>query len=282
MISSRTLAFPGLHLAASLLALPWPAAAAENADACADAYELTQSELLSHRLLDARKDARICVATCPPRLADDCSAWETRITSHIPSFVVQARSAEGAPLAVDVQVDGAPAALTETGSIEAEPGPHRLVVRHSGVSVEAHVDLVAGVRNQLVEVTIPDTAAPVLPPSSAAAYRPPPTPFWRWLVGGLGLAPVAAGGAVSISVEVMADQLRGKPPGGCAPNCTPAQAQEVVQRWVIGGTVMGVGAVVFAAAMLWPAPSPAAPRSGRGLAARVALRPGWVGVEVAF
>jgi hypothetical protein len=280
-MSRRTIAVGGLTLGASLLARPAHVLAAENADACADAYELTQSEQRSGRLIDARRDARLCAAQCPPRLAKDCNAWETRIAAQIPSFVVRARGADGSPLTVDVQVDGLPAAFTETGSIEAEPGPHRLVLRHSGARVETHVDLVAGVRNQLVQVTMADMPpAPLVSPEQAPGPHHSPIPAWRWLVGGLGLATLATGGAISISGEVLYAQFRGS--DGCAPHCTQAQAQEVVQRWTIGGALMGVGGVIALTALLWPAPSPAEPPSGRGPAARVSLHPGWVGLEVAF
>jgi hypothetical protein len=271
-----------------LLLLPRHAPAAENADACADAYELTQSEERSGRLFAARKDARVCAAKCPARLASDCNAWETRITAQIPSFVVQARGADGAPVAVNVELDGAPATLMETGSIEAEPGPHRLVLIHLGVRVEAHVDLVAGVRNQVVRVTVADTA-PTIPLSSPGTVGDTPKPrgvasaaddhsihFWRWLVGGLGLATVAVGGAVSISGEVL--NIHG--PNGCAPHCSNAQADEVVARWIIGDTIMGVGGAMVLTTLLWPARRLAIP--GQGPAARVSLGPAKMRLEVTF
>jgi hypothetical protein len=281
-MSFRRIAVVWLTFGPMLLGHPKHVSAAENADACADAYENTQSEQRSSRLLDARRDARICAAKCPQSLARDCNAWETRITAQIPSFLVQARGVDGAPLAADVRIDGVPAALTETGAIEAEPGPHHLVVSHSGARVEARVDLVAGVRNQLVQVTIADT-----PPARRSSQEQEPAPHhrsvpvWRWFVGGLGLAAVATGGAVSISGEVLDAQFRGS--GGCAPHCTQAQAQAVVQRWTIGGTLMGVGGAISLTALLWPAPSPAEPPpSNRVPTARLSLHPGGLALEVAF
>jgi hypothetical protein len=270
-------------LLVGVLATPAVAAAAENADRCADAYELTQSEQRAGRLFEARKNARVCAAACPRRLASDCSAWETRITAEIPSFVVHARGPQGAPLAVEVQVDGSPVMLTETGSIEAEPGPHRLWLRSSGRSVETHVELAPGVRNQLVEVTVADSPPSVLP---VAPVPPPPRPSdphsspstWHWVVGGLGLATLAAGGAVSISGEVLAAQLR----GSCKPHCTQAQADEVVQRWIIGGTMMGVGGAVLLGAILWPRPSASPPPTDRGLAMSVSVGLGRIDLQVAF
>ncbi len=227
------------------------------------------------------------MATCPPRLASDCNAWERRITAQIPSFVVQARRADGAPVAVDVLIDGAPATFTETGSIEAGPGPHALVLVHAGVREEARVDLVAGVRNQLVQVTITGTPRPFVPPLSLSEPAPAPhrraVPVWGWLVGGLGLTTLASGGAISISGEVLDAQFRGS--GGCAPHCTQTQAQEVVQRWVIGGTLMGVGTAIALASLfwLWAAPSVGEPASSRAPAARIWLDPGGrLGLEVAF
>jgi hypothetical protein len=262
----------------ALLALARPAASAENANACADAYELTQSEERAGQLLDARKDARLCAARCPRQLAKDCIEWEARISSRIPSFAVHAHGSDGAPLAVEVQVDGAAAVFTSTGSIEAEPGPHHLVLVHSGVPVEARVDLVAGARNQIVEVTIADTPPVPVVSSSAREADHRPIPLWRWLVGGLGLATVAAGGAVSISGEVLNAQFR----GSCAPHCTGAQADEVLQRWYIGGALMGVGAALSLTAVLWPG-SPRVQRSaGSGPTAGVSLLPGWAALEGTF
>jgi hypothetical protein len=266
-----------------VLATPALAAAAENADRCADAYELTQSEQRAGRLFDARKNARICAAKCPHSLAGDCSAWEKRISAQIPSFVVHARGADGVPLAVEVEVDGSLVAPTESGSIEAEPGLHRLLLRHAGRTAEAHVELAAGVRDQLVEVTIADS-----PPLAPAAPAPVPSPrppdqrssasTWRWLVGGLGVATLAAGGAIAISGEVLAGQLR----VSCKPHCTQAQANEVVQRWVIGDTMMGIGGAVVLGAILWPSPSsPQSPRDRR-VAISVSAGLGRVQFQVAF
>ncbi len=261
------------------------AAAAENADACADAYELTQAQQKAGQLFEARKDARLCAARCPARLAKDCATWETKITAQIPSFVLHARGADGAPLAVDVQVDGAPPTYTQTGSIEAEPGPHRLLVRYGTTSVEEHVNLVAGLRNQLVELTIADSA-PAVPPTAPPPDAPAPprpeaerhTPLWRWLAGGFGVAVVAAGGGVSISGEILADQLR----SSCKPNCTQAQANDVVERWIIGDTMMGIGGAVFLAALLWPESRPSRPPLGKGPDARILVGPGSISWRVTF
>jgi hypothetical protein len=278
-MSSPTHALARITLGVSLLAAPRFASATENADECADAYELAQSEQLAGRLFNARKDARLCTAKCPKRLATDCASWETRITAQIPSFVVHARGADGAPLAVEVQVDGAPAAPTETGAIEAEPGPHRLSIRRGRATVEAHVNLVAGARNQLVELTIADAPAAAPVPAGAAAPgpadEPHPIPTWRWILGGLGATTVAAGGAVSLSGEVLYFQLQ----SSCKPHCTTAQGDEVMQRWIIGGTVMGVGGAIFLGALLWP--SGASP-SGQSSRARITVGPTRVGLEVVF
>jgi hypothetical protein len=81
-----------------------------------------------------------------------------------------------------------------------------------------------------------------------------------------------------MSGEVLDGQLY----GSCAPRCTQAQAAVVVQRWVIGAALMGVGGAVSLTALLWPAPATAEPRSVPALAARVSVHPGWVGLEVAF
>lgn len=265
---------------------PELATAAGRADECADAYELTQSEQQAGRLLLARKDARLCAATCPPALASDCARWDSQIATQIPSFIVRARSADGAPLRVEVMVDGAPATLTDVGSIEAEPGRHRIVIRHAGTSVETPVELVAGVRNQPVEITIAEEPPPAVPVSirettmapAPPEERPHGIPGWRWAIGGAGLATLATGAGVSISGEVLASQLRSE----CKPHCTQAQADEVVQRWVIGGAMMGVGSAMLLTALLWPSGSPASPRTGTGSTMRVSVRPSGVQLEGTF
>jgi hypothetical protein len=275
----------GWLMVVAMLVTPHLGVAAGQADECADAYELTQSEQKAGRLLEARNDARLCATKCPAPLASDCSQWDTQITAQIPSFVVHARGASGAPLLVEVLVDGGAATFTDVGSIEAEPGPHRLLIRHAGTSMETSVQLVAGVRNQLVEVTIAETPPAVHaslsePPSAPRPLEEhaPPVPGWRWALGGVGLAALATGGAISISGEVLASELRSE----CKPHCSQAQADEVVERWVIGGTVMGVGSAMLLAALFWPAGSSEATRTGRGSAPRVSVTPAGVVLEGTF
>lgn len=269
----------------AVLMVPELGDAAEKADKCADAYELTQSERQAERPLQARKDARLCATACPSALARDCTTWEAQLAEQIPSFIVRVRGADGAPLSVEVLVDGAAALFTDVGSIEAEPGPHRVVIHHAGTTVQTPVELVAGVRNQLVEITISETQ-PAPPASMPEAATKPLAPeershgvaAWRWALGGVGLATLAAGGGVSISGEVLATQLRSE----CKPHCSQAQADEVVQRWVIGGTLMGVGSATLLTALLWPSQSPASPRTGTASAMRVSVRPSEVLLEGTF
>lgn len=284
-LSSRTRVASWLTFTA-VVTVPELVIAAGKADECADAYELTQSEQQAGRLLLARRDARLCAAACPPSLASDCARWDSQIATQIPSFIVRARGADGSPLSVEVLVDGAPATFTDVGSIEAEPGPHRIVVRHAGTSVETPVELVAGVRNQPVEITIAEKPPPAAPVSiretttapAPSEERPQGIPGWRWALGGVGLATLATGAGVSISGEVLASQLRSE----CKPHCTQAQADEVVQRWVIGGTLMGVGSVMLLTALLWPSESSASPHTGKGSTMRVSVRPSGVLLEGTF
>ena len=255
------------------------ARAADPADGCADAYELAQSERMAGRLLGARSEARLCAASCPRRLAADCAAWEAAIDLEIPSFLVEARGADGAPLAVEVQVDGATPTYAANGAIEAEPGLHRLSVRHLGTRVETGVTFVAGVRNQLVELTF--TGDLRAGPTAAAALTAPlrnehpSVSTWRWVLGGVGLGSTALGGAVSLSGEVLAAQLR----DSCKPHCTQSEVNEVVQRWTAGGILMGAGGAMFLTALLWPS---GMPTPGRGSTARVSVGPEWAELEVTF
>jgi hypothetical protein len=191
---------------------------------------------------------------------------------------------DGAPLTVEVLVDGTPATFTDVGSIETDPGPHRLVVRHAGTSVEMPLELAPGVRNRVVEVTIADGPPPVSAPVPPTARAPDAlvehrgVPVWRWVLGGVGLATLAAGGGISISGEVLASELRSE----CKPHCSQAQADEVVNRWVIGGTVMAAGGAFFLAALFWPADSSASPRASRVSGPRVSMTPSGVTLSGAF
>lgn len=256
-------------------------AAGEEVNGCADTYELTQSEKMAGHLVNARRNARLCMGRCPARLARDCDAWEKNLAAEIPAFVVHAHDSNGLPVAVDVEVDGKPASVTELGTIEADPGPHALVLSHSGSRVEVHVDLTAGVRTQVVDVQI-DEARTTPPPLSGAfastqrdADQPSVSP-WRWVFGGLGIASFAAGAAISISGEVLDVQLQ----NSCKPTCTQAQADDVVNRWVIGTSLMGGGGLVLLAALLWPAPK-TTPKPA-GAATSLVVGPSSINVEVTF
>src|SRR5581483_8804509 len=142
-----------------------------------------------------------------------------------------------------------------------------------------------GVRNRVVEVTIAEATPPAVreapasprAPSPVALDERPGVPLWRWVLGGVGLATLATGAGISISGEVLANQLRSE----CKPHCSQAQADEVVDRWLIGGTAMGAGGAIFLAALFWPAESAPA-RTSRASAMRVSLRRSTVVLEGTF
>ncbi len=223
MITARTAAVVAVAFVAAVASA---ARADDEAKACADAFELTQSEQLAGRLLAAKRDATRCgAASCPDFVRPECAKLLATIQESIPTVVVVARTSAGVDLAdAVVWIDGRRTAATANGKpIEVDPGGHVIRVVVGGVAAERSVVLAQGQKNKLIELVVapsPPTPRPVTPPTARASSpavasggTPPlgPQRTAAIAVGAVALLGVIAGGTFA----GLAKAQYGKSDGHC-------------------------------------------------------------------
>jgi len=241
-----------LALAAALaLLLPSPAARAQ--ETCAMAYESAQELRRGHELSRSRTELRLCERSCPKKLAEDCTAWLRDVEAELATVLLDVRDADGQPLArVHVTADGAPLVdAIPTEPVEIDPGTHTLVFEdETGARAQAVVTLAPGERGRGVSVRFPrPVAAPLpvvpLPPAPVAVHHSPAA----FVLGGLGLAGLAAGAILGIKGLVDRSNLAAT----CAPGCNlMTQVDPIAREWwggagaaIAGGVLLGSGIVVW-------------------------------------
>ncbi|HEX4449906.1 MAG TPA: hypothetical protein VH143_03495 [Kofleriaceae bacterium] len=162
-------------------------ARADQTDRCIAESEAGQRLLLTRHFVAARPHLLACGAVaCPAPIARDCADRARQLDSSIATAIASARLADGAD-APDAQlfVDDAPAALGE--AIALDPGTHRFAFERGGQRIEQTVELDEGARLRRVVATF---AAPS-PPRQRRTLA-------EALVGGAGIATIAAGGVLGL------------------------------------------------------------------------------------
>jgi hypothetical protein len=228
---------------------------ADGKAACLDAAARSQKLRNAHQLVEARDQLRICAAAeCPSVIQTDCVNWLSEVEKSLPGVVVAAKSASGADLVdVKVSVDGKPLLSKLTGqAVPMDAGPH---VFHfetpDGSSLDQQVLVREGVKDQAVSVVFKGAAGGGAPgaavPSDGTASSPLRTA--GWVVGGVGVAGLAAGlvaGIVAIEAKSSAgctgDLCNGSPSGVKSASL----ASDI--GWITGGVLVaaGAGLVLFA------------------------------------
>jgi hypothetical protein len=151
-----------------------PAARADDAAICSDAFEQSQVKRDAGKLLEARRLLRACQApSCSRTQQRLCSGWLADVEKRIPSLVLSAKDRSGADL-VDVRVtmDGVQVATKLDGRmIDVDPGVHSFVFELTD-GTRAETSAVADERNQgkLVGVTL---QRPVVARSPSQTVSPP-------------------------------------------------------------------------------------------------------------
>ena len=260
-------------LVASILAAKSDARAnaADAKKECAAAYEKTQSLRDEGKLTEARKYALACAApVCPEFMVKECAAWLSQVDASLPSVVLEVRDGKGAEAtSAQVSLDGAPWLNDLDGKAKPlNPGSHTIRVSIAGVEpLEQSIQIREGEKNRTLTIRFQVPGA--IPPVTASAGWPeqsdqqPPPPQDTipsrspapWIIGGLGLAALAAGGVMG--ALVLHDQSVASDPAQCSAArmlCTAAGADAQAQGRALGPATTAalvVGGVGIATAAIW-------------------------------
>jgi hypothetical protein len=253
----------------TMVALASPAAADDKA-ACLDAAAKAQTLRAAHHLLDARVQLRICAAAnCPEVVQSDCVPWLAEVEKALPAVVVSAKNAAGADLIdVKVTVDGQPFATHLTGqAVAMDAGPHTFHFEAAdGSTLDQQVLIKEGAKDQPVAVVLKSGGAGAAPAGAPAPSQGSPTGTSTlrtvgWIVGGVGVAGLAAGvvsGIIAVSDKSSANCNGNNVCQGSVSGVKSAALAADI-GFIAGGVLVagGAGLVLFA-----PRGAPAASSTG--------------------
>lgn len=246
--------------ALALLAITlWPGAGRADPpskDQCFDSYEQAQRLRKAYKLRASHEQLVTCAAdACPTFVRQDCARWLGEVEASTPTIVVIARHADGGIVdGARATLDGEPLAVTLDGrAVAADPGPHALRCEAAGASVETHIVVAEGLKNQPFFVTFGGIVAPDERPSPAATPRRG-LPTATWVLGGVALVGAASFGAFAIA---------GRTVQACAPDCVRSQVDDLRRDYLIADVSWITGLVAAGAALYIaltaPSSAPASP-----------------------
>jgi hypothetical protein len=254
----RTLLFkPSRLLLASMLVASAGVAGralADDKQDCLAASEAGQDQKLHGSLRGAREQFLICARdVCPAIVKQDCTQWLTEIMAALPSVVVGARDWQGHDIIdVTVTIDGNVVATKLDGKpIGVDPGPHAFHYESASGAppVDEQVLIKQGERNRALNVTFqppPGAVPPPAPPPEPGPAPPPAStgkPLVAWVLGGAGVAALAAGGILWLTADGDVSSAKEAPPNGCAPNCPQDRVDGIRTKYVVSDVLFGVGVV---------------------------------------
>ena len=251
------------------------AARADEKAVCFDAAESAQRLRRESKLQEARAELLTCSReVCPLYVRRDCAGWLAEVAASQPTVVVAARDANGRDFTdVKVTVDGKPFLQRLQGAaVPINPGDHVFrYERSDGKSSTEKILIVAGEKDRVIHVEIdkppakgaaaatPGDQAP--PPGKPAGPGPGP-----WVIGGVGLAGLAAFGVL----QGLAQTKYAKLEDGCSKtgSCDPGEVSAVRTQFIASGVSLGVGAAALVTGVTWLLVSS---RKGAEAAPKVAL-----------
>ncbi len=213
------IARPATALLAASLAMLGAArdAHADATDECIAESEAGQRLLLAEHFVASRPHFIACGrAACPALVSRDCAERLRQAESAMATVLVVARRADGSSApGASVTIDDAPSSSRIDGTaLDVDPGVHAFKVTMPGAApVVQQVTVQQGARLQSITVTFPASPAPGAPQPPAPGPSEPPSQAstsgngWRtaaYVIGGIGLAGLAAGGvlgAVALSAQ---------------------------------------------------------------------------------
>ncbi|MFO0547768.1 MAG: hypothetical protein U0271_05230 [Polyangiaceae bacterium] len=257
-MTTRRFAARVVATSALLLSAAPSRAQAPDAEACAASFEKAQELRAAAKLVDARREARVCSSSsCPEVISGPCVKWVAELEAETPTVVLAVRDSAGHDvLAASVLLDGTPLENALGGTpIALDPGPHKLRVEASDdatIARDLEVVIRVGERNRIVELTLPTKggAPPVTGPQSG------PSGLWigaavSWALGGAGLITGAVGGAIALDRQ---GNLDCPTPTTCAPGQRGdiddmyAAAHASTAGFVVGGVGVVVAVILTALA----------------------------------
>lgn len=215
-----------------VLALAYPATAqADRQSQCIEDFERAQRTRKAGRLLDSRREFRLCAdETCPSMLRKDCTDALAQLGTAIPSVRPKLLDAAGAELTgYELEIDGARVAVGSE-PIELDPGEHVLAFSKDGQRVEERVTLRTG------DLAVPVTArsSPRPSPKPKPEPRAGSTPTLAWVLGGV--AVVGGAGFVGFG-------LAGRSTERCKGRCSDDEIDTLHRQYLLADVSLGVALV---------------------------------------
>jgi hypothetical protein len=235
-------------VAVASLARPATAEAAEadkpmDKALCADSYRNAQLQRKNGALKRARESLLMCASDrCPSVMQPDCTRWLTEVEAAMPSITFAAKGVDGKDVTnVRVTMDGQPLAENLDGkSISVDPGSHALRFDHgSETSIEQTIIVREGEKARVVSVSWakPEQASGANEPGTSTSS----TPTAAWIVGGAGVASLAAFGILAVHGTSRRSDLEKE----CFGSCRQDQVDSIKTELVIADVALGVGIVAL-------------------------------------
>jgi len=288
-------------LACAVAALAWATTAAPQGaapappdkEACASAHEQAQVARKRGKLIEARAKLQLCASdACPILARQDCSVWLVEVEERVPTIVLSARDARGAPSsAVKCTLDGEPFVDKLDGApIAINPGAHALKCELDGAFVEQPIAVVEGEKGRRVDLTFeppapaPSASALVPPPPSASASSappvlpPPPREASPAVYALAGLAVLGLGGFAYFGLTGLNDETNLR--NTCHASCNPSDVSAVTTKYHVADVSLAIGVVAAGVAgwLYLSRPAAGAPQSGARIG--VTAMPGGGGARV--
>lgn len=256
----------GVLFSLGLVVVPGAARAAPSSSEtkeCIAAFDQGQRSKTEHRLREAQSRLLACTKeTCPAVLRADCAEVLRSVQSATPSIVLAADDAGKDVTDVKVTSEGGDVLATtlDAKALELDPGTYDLKFeRRTGAPIVVHLVLREGEKARVVKASFnPKKPEPafklVTPPRSAAGYAVP------GIFVALGVAGGVVAGISRLSFNSQRDAMSAPvEEGGCAPNCTQEERDQLSGKLVRANVALGVGIgglVLAAATWILFSPSP--------------------------
>lgn len=247
---------------AALVAISMTAGSAHADDkvVCANASENGQKLRDDGKLMKARQEFLVCSRdVCPQVIKKDCVDWLQKSEENLPTVVLGAKDSHGQDvMTAHVTCDGAPLADKLDGkAVFVDPGLHTFRFEIPGEKpIEQQMVLHEGEKNRLVSVSPPPAVVTPPPGAGNPVTPPPPEPERKKskvpaiIVGGLGVATVAAGGVFYFLALGNYNDLK----DGCGKTrtCTSDDTSPVQTKADVSYVLLGVGgALVITGVVLY-------------------------------
>jgi hypothetical protein len=288
MKQPKSLILVAAAIAAAVTGAPAHAADPTTAD-CLSANDASISLRNQHKLREARTQLLLCAAaTCPADIRNECTRRVTELNAAMPTIVFEAKNQAGDDLsAVKVTLDGQLVANKLEGTaLSIDPGEHTFTFETAGQPVvEKSFVIREGEKDRRERIQFGTRVAAVVGTGTAATAgtdgkaRGTTTILVGdsgergrktvgWVLGGVGLAGLIAGGVVlglGFTEKSQSDQ---DPPGSKRDSDYNAAIEDQTIGYIVGGVgiaSLATGVVLLVTSGGAKAPDSDAPKASAGL-----------------